>query len=72
VDEKSRSEVLQRNEQIKAVSSLTSNPGLALAGAGLGRRFLQGLDDYAVLWLLASAGLMWSGVKALTLLEGET
>jgi predicted neuraminidase len=71
VNQKSRSEVLQRNEQIKAASTLVTNAGLTLVAAGFGRWFLQGFDDYVILWLLASAGLMWSGVKLLTLLEAE-
>jgi hypothetical protein len=71
VDGGSRSEVLQRNEQIKAVSGLIVNAGLALLAAALGRWFVQELDDYAVIWLVGSSGLMWSGVKMLTLLEAE-
>jgi hypothetical protein len=71
VDEKSRSEVLQRNEQIKAASSLMGNAGLALAAAGAGRWFFEGLDENALLWLLSGPGVIWIGVKLLTLLEAE-
>jgi hypothetical protein len=71
VDENSRSEVLQRNEQIKAVSSLAGNGGLGLFAAGAGRWFVEGVDEYAMLWLLAGGGLMWVGVRALTMLERE-
>jgi hypothetical protein len=30
-----------------------------------------GFDDYVLVWLLICSGLMWSGVKVLTLLEAE-
>jgi hypothetical protein len=71
MEDKSRPELLQRNEQVKAVSNLTGNAGLALAAAGAGRWFLEGVDENAMLWLLSGAGLMWVSVKALTMLEVE-
>lgn len=71
MDEKSRSELLQRNEQVKAASSLARNAGLALAAAGAGRWFFEGLDGNAIFWLLAGAVAMTVGVKALTMLEAE-
>lgn len=40
MNEKSRSELVRRNEQVKAVSSLMGNAGLALVAAALGRWFL--------------------------------
>jgi hypothetical protein len=71
MDVMSRSAVLRRNEQVKAVSSLMGNAGLALVAAALGRWFLGGLDEYVMLWLLAGGGLIWTGVTALTMLEAE-
>ena len=71
MDEKNRSELFRRNEQVKAVSSLMGNAGLALVAAALGRWFLEGVDAYVMLWLLAGAGLIWTGVTALTMLEAE-
>lgn len=71
MDETSRSELLRRNEQVKAVSSLMSNAGLALVAAALGRWFLEGPDTFVMLWLLAGAGLIWTGVTALTMLQAE-
>jgi hypothetical protein len=71
VHQKSRSELLQRNEQVKAVSSLMGNAGLTLAATGLGRWFLLGLDESVMVWLLFSAALIWTGVKALIMLEAE-
>lgn len=71
MDEKSRSELLQRNEQIKAASTLAGNAGLAIAAAGAGQWFLKGLDGYAMLWLLFGGALMWVSVKALMMLEAE-
>jgi hypothetical protein len=71
VDQGSRSEVLQRNEQIKALSTLGMNFGSALAAAGAARWFFQGLDDPVLLWLLAGTGIIWVGVRVLSLLEAE-
>jgi hypothetical protein len=72
MDQKGCSELVQRNEQVKAVSSLMGNAGLALVAAALGRWFLEDVDAYVMLWLLAGAGLIWTGVKALTMLEAES
>lgn len=72
MDQKSDSEFLQRNEQVKAASNLAGNAGLALVAAGLGRWFFDGADEYAMSWLLLGAGLMWISVKALIMLEAET
>lgn len=33
--------------------------------------FLEGFDPYVLLWLLFFAGLVWSGVRMLTILEAE-
>ena len=71
MDERSRSELLQRNEQVKAISILMGNAGLALAVSGFGRWFLEGLDEFVMLWLFWSAALTWTGVKALMMLEAE-
>ena len=70
-EDRSRSELLRRNEQVKAASSLAGNAGLALAAAGAGRWFFESLDGNAVFWLLAGAVLMLVSVKALTMLEAE-
>ncbi len=70
--EKSRSELFQRNEQVKAMSSLAGTGGLALFAAGLGRWFFETFDENVMLWLLAGSGIMWLGVKLLILLEAET
>jgi hypothetical protein len=71
VEEGSRSDLLQRNEQVKAVSTLAGNAGLALAAAGFGRWFLENLDEFVMFWLLCSAALIWTGVKVLIMLEAE-
>ncbi|MFL6845939.1 MAG: hypothetical protein ACJ8ER_13790 [Allosphingosinicella sp.] len=71
LDQKSRSELLQRNEQIKAVSTLMGATALALGTAGFSRWFLLGFDEFVLLWLGWSAALIWAGVKALTMLEAE-
>lgn len=72
MDQRSRSEVLQRNEQIKAVSTLLTNFGSALSAAGAARWALQALDDQVLLWLIFGAALIWTGVKSLTMLEAES
>ena len=68
----SRSEVLQRNERIKALSGLCRTFGTALVIAGAGRWFYSAFDEYTILWLLIGALLLWSSLHILTLLEAET
>jgi hypothetical protein len=72
MDEKSRSELLQRNEQIKAATTLAGNAGLALVAAALGRWFFEGLDGNVIFWLVGGSVLMPVSVKALTMLQVET
>ena len=72
MDEKSRSELLQRNEQVKALSTLGMNLGTDLVVAGSGRWFFERFDEHVIFWLLLGAGVIWLGVKGLTLLEAET
>jgi hypothetical protein len=42
IDQTSRSRHLQRNEQVKALSNLAGNGGLAFLVAGAGRWFIEG------------------------------
>jgi hypothetical protein len=70
-EDRSRSEVLRRNEQVKAASNLAGNAGLALSAAGAGRWFFESFDGNAIFWLLAGAVLILVSVKALTMLEAE-
>lgn len=72
MDETSRSDLIRRNEQVKAVSSLMGNTGLALVAAALGRWFLEGIDAFVMSCLLARAGLIWTGATALAMLEAES
>ena len=69
--QKSRSELLQRNEQVKAVSSVARTAGFALVASGAGQWFLEGLDGNVMLWLLVGSGTIWAGVTVLVLLEVE-
>jgi hypothetical protein len=71
MDEKSRSRRLQRNEQVKAVSSLAGNGGLALMAAAAARWFIEGLDAHAMLWLLDGSVIIGAGVMLLTEIEAE-
>jgi hypothetical protein len=71
VDQKSRSQVLQRNEQIKAASRLNGNIGTGLLAAGSGRWFFDRFDENVILWLLLGVGIIWVSVSMLTLLEAE-
>jgi hypothetical protein len=67
----SRSRRLQRNEQLKAASSLIGNVGLALMAAGAGRWFIEGFDAHAMLWLLDGCVIISAGMMLLTQLEAE-
>jgi hypothetical protein len=49
MDRTIRSRRLQRNEQIKALSNLAGNDGLAFLIAGAGRWFVEGLDGHVML-----------------------
>jgi hypothetical protein len=71
IDELTRSEILQRNEKIKAVSGLCVNVGAALVIAGAGRWFYTAIDQYTIFWLVVGPVVIWSGLHALTLLEAE-
>lgn len=71
MDDRSHSQLLQRNEQLKAASSVAGNGGLALVAAGLGRWFFEGLDGNVVLWLLVGSVVISASVKVLVLLEAE-
>ncbi|HEX8623288.1 MAG TPA: hypothetical protein VF718_15070 [Allosphingosinicella sp.] len=70
-EDRNRSELLRRNQQVKAAANLAGNAGLALTAAGAGRWFFERLDGNAIFWLLAGAVLMLVSVKALTMLEAE-
>jgi hypothetical protein len=67
-----RSEILQRNETIKAISGLCVNVGSALVIAGAGRWFYAELDEYTILWLCVGCVVVWTGLHVLTLLEAES
>jgi hypothetical protein len=69
--DRSRSETLRANEQIKGIAGVLSNLGTALFASGFGRWFLNGADLYVSLWIVSGAGIIWVGVRALTLLEAE-
>jgi len=71
MEKKSRSQRLQRNEQVKALSNLAGNGGLAFLAAGAGRWFIEGLDGHVLLWLLDGAAIIGVGVMLLTRLEAE-
>jgi len=67
--EYSRSENLQRNEKIKAISSIATNGGLGLFAAAVARWFYEQVDGHTILWLCLGAAAMWAGVHILTLME---
>lgn len=69
--EYTRSEILQRNEQIKSLSNFGSNAGLALLAAASARWFNVRLDGYVIFWAIAGLALIWSAVHFLTLLETD-
>ena len=67
----SRCRRLQRNEQVKALSNLAGNLGVAFLIAGVGRWFVEGPDGHVMLWLLDGAAVIGVGVMLLTGLEAE-
>lgn len=67
--ELTRSEILQRNEKVKAVFGMCVNVGTALAIAGAGRWFCTAVDLYTIFWLCIGPIVAWTGLHALTLLE---
>jgi hypothetical protein len=69
--ELTRSEIFQRNERIKSVSSLCVNLGTALLVAGAARWFYTAIDEYTMLWLISGPVVIWSGLHILALLEAE-
>ncbi len=71
MDHTARSRRLQRNEQVKALSNLAGNGGLAFLVAGSGRWFIEGLDGHVMLWLLDGAAIIGVGVMLLTGLKAE-
>ncbi len=71
MDRTGRSRRLQRNEQVKALSNLAGNGGLAFLVAGSGRWFVEGLDGHVMLWLLDGFVIIGAGVMLLTQLEAE-
>lgn len=70
--ERSRSQLLQRNEQIRALSTLGMNLGTALLIAGSGRWFFDRFDEHVIFWLALGSVVIGVGVKGLVLLEAET
>jgi hypothetical protein len=71
MDRLGRSRRLQRNEQIKALSNLAANAGLAFLAAGAARAFIEGPDGHVALWLLDGAMIIGMGVMLLTQPEAE-
>jgi hypothetical protein len=71
MDRMSRSRRLQRNEQVKVLSNLAGNLGLAFLAAGAGRWFIEGLDGHVMLWFLDGVAVIGVGVMLLTQLEAE-
>jgi hypothetical protein len=72
VEQRSRSELLQRNEQVKAMSAFGMNLGTAIIIAGSGRWFFERFDEHVIFWLTLGSVVIWLGVKGLILLEAET
>lgn len=67
-----RSSRLQRNEQVKALSNLAGNGGLAFLAAAAGRWFIEGFDGHVLLWLLDGLAIIAMGMMFLTQFQAET
>jgi hypothetical protein len=71
VGEYSASEILQRNEQLKALGGICRTAGLSLLIAGSARWFGGHLDFHSIFWLIVGLGGIGIGIGLLTLLEAE-
>ncbi len=71
MSERSRAQVLRRNEQLKATSSIVSNLSAALIAAAFARWFAVAFDPFVILWLAVGIVGAAVGVSILMMLETE-
>lgn len=69
---RTRSQILQSNEKLKAAAGVVTNLGAALFATALGRWFLSGFDLFVPLWLAGAINVIGIGINMLTYLEAET
>ncbi|MFL6843388.1 MAG: hypothetical protein ACJ8ER_00725 [Allosphingosinicella sp.] len=63
--------MLRKNEQLKAGSGVVTNLGTALIAATAARWFGIGFDAVVLIWLVIGLMVIWTGIRALTILEAE-
>ncbi len=68
---RTKSQILQSNEKLKAASGVVTNLGAAPFATALGRWFLTGFDLFVPLWLAAAINVIGIGINMLTYLEAE-
>jgi hypothetical protein len=68
---RTRSQILQSNEKLKAAAGIVTNLGAALFATALGRWFLTGFDLFVPLWLAGAINVIVIGINMLTYLEAE-
>jgi len=69
---RSKSQVLQGNEQVKAWSAMIGNLGTALAIAGVGTLWLNGPAPWPVVWIAFGIAIMIFATHLLKYLEAES
>ena len=71
-EDRSKSETLAANERVKAISGAFMTLGTGLLAASVARVYVNGgADGPVVLWIICVILLIWSGLKLLSLLDGE-
>ena len=68
---RSTSQILQANEKAKAWSTMIGNLGTALAIAGFGTLWLNGLEPWPIVWIAFGFAIMMFAAQKLSYLESE-
>ncbi|HEX8238340.1 MAG TPA: hypothetical protein VF574_01215 [Allosphingosinicella sp.] len=69
---RTRSQILQRNEKAKAWSTIIGNLATTLAIAGFGMLWLNGLVPWPIVWIAFGFAIMMFATELLTDLEAES
>ena len=66
---RTRSQILQKNEKAKALSTMGGNLGTALSIAGFGSLWLNGLEPRPIVWIVFGFATMRFATQLLSDLE---
>jgi hypothetical protein len=69
---RARSQILQKNEKAKALSTMVGNLGTALSVAGFGTLWLNGLAPWPIVWIAFGFSTMMFALQLLSDLEAES